>query len=485
MASTTEIFRVVGKIVLEGMDELNKAFDAAGKKASTFSDTLEKNSKGLGKNLPKDIMQPVDDSLDKTVKKMNNMEKETGGFQSFVKSGFGIGLGMKVIDGAMGIFDKVGGTLKDAVFGMNSTLETSQLQFETLMGSADDAKKQVAFLFEFAKKTPFETEPIIQASKLLQTFGGNALNTEKNLNLIGDAAAATNAPIDELGMWTGRLYAALQAGKPFGDAASRLGELAVLTPKARQQLEDMQKEGKSGDEIFAAYQQSLTRFTGAMEKQAGTWQGLTGTFSDTVNIVLAKAGKPFFELAGKGLAQVNDLLGSDAFSAGAEKFATTISAGLDQGISAITGFISVAMPKVQQIFGIAKDGVTTFIQALQGNWVDAPGIVGLHELIGNIGIVIREKVIPAVLNFKDFLIGTVIPAIISFKDSLVNGFELVWPAVQAFVQNALTQLTQFGAWFSGEVAGYSKYFYDGIVTRNHYGSASGFTCATGFRELVY
>src|SRR5580765_2146687 len=59
----------------------------------------------------------------------------------------------------------------------NASLETTTLQFKTLMGSADEATKHVQDLFKIGAQTPFETSEIIQASKSLEVFGGAALDT--------------------------------------------------------------------------------------------------------------------------------------------------------------------------------------------------------------------------------------------------------------------------------------------------------------------
>jgi hypothetical protein len=178
---------------------------------------------------------------------------------------------------------------------MNASLETTELQFETLMGSADEARKHVASLFEFAKRTPFETEPIIEASRMLQTFGGDALNTEETLKRVGDAAAAVAAPINELGFWVGRAYSAIQGGQPFGEAAMRLQELAVLTPEARAEMEKLQASGASAAEVWAVFEKNLDKFNGAMEKQAGTWSGIMSTISDIFQIESARIMEPMFK----------------------------------------------------------------------------------------------------------------------------------------------------------------------------------------------
>lgn len=220
------------------------------------------------------------------------------------------------------------GLVVKSAFDMNSTLETTQLQFETLMGSTDAAREHVAFLFEFAKKTPFETGPIIEASRMLQTFGGAALNTEENLTLIGDASAAVSAPINELGFWVGRLYSNLKGGQPFGEAAMRLQELAVLSPQARQQMEALQESGASADEVFALFQANLGNFTGAMEKQAGTWSGMISTLKDSLQLASAEGMKPFFDSAKEGIASTIAALNSPEFVAGVKDFAAGLGSAL-------------------------------------------------------------------------------------------------------------------------------------------------------------
>ena len=203
-----------------------------------------------------------------------------------------------------------------AVLGIktNAELETANLQFETLMGSAEKAQKHVKSLFDFAKKTPFETQPIIDASLKLQTFGGAALNTQKNLKLVGDAAAATNAGIEEVAFWVGRAYAMIQSGKPFGEAAMRLQELAVLSPQARDEMEKLQASGASAEVVFGALQKELGKFNGAMEKQATTLKGLWSTFMDVIKLDLGYIFEPLFQSTKKALSAVIKFADSPAWA---------------------------------------------------------------------------------------------------------------------------------------------------------------------------
>ena len=283
--------------------------------------------------------------LDKAKQRVADLEgkfasasQRAEGFGSVIKTAAGTFSGFlgaqAVLSGVGSAFSAIG----SAAITMNSNLGRSTLQFTTLMGSSDQAKSQVKDLFEIAKKTPFETGPIIEASKALQTFGGSALNTKENIIKIGDAAAATGAPINELGFWTGRLYSALKSGQPFGEAAMRMQELGVMSPQVRQQMEAMQKAGKSADEIFAVFSKDLEKFSGAMEVQARTWEGATSTFSDSANMMAAEAFKPLFEVLKDSLNEINDWLGSDQAQGLITWFAETVGGAVDKANGALSGF---------------------------------------------------------------------------------------------------------------------------------------------------
>lgn len=225
----------------------------------------------------------------------------TGGFGTMLagigKRAAGVAGGVILAQGAMQLFGRAMSLVTGAGIGLNAQLESTQIQFETMMGNADKAREHVAFLFEFAKKTPFETAPIIEASRFLQLFGKDALNTTENLTRIGNAAATAQQPIEQLGFWVGRLYSAMMGGQPFGEASMRLQEMGVLTAETRTQLEQMQKAGASGEEIWAVYAATLDDLDGAMEKQAQTWSGLTSTISDMINLTAANLLAPWFEQA--------------------------------------------------------------------------------------------------------------------------------------------------------------------------------------------
>ena len=399
----------------------------------------------------------------------------SGGISSLKTIGVGVMTG--VAAGAAGLAAGFGLAAKSAI-DMNAVLETSTLQFTTLMGDSDRAEAHVKSLFDFAKKTPFETGPIIEASRMLQTFGGDALNTEAKLLLLGDASAAVSAPIEDLGFWTGRLYSQLQAGKPFGEAAMRLQELAVLSPEARNQMEALQEAGASADEIFSVFEEDLGKFNGAMELQAGTWEGLKSTIIDSLQITAATALKPFFEMAKTGLGAVVSLLENPAFTAGVEMIASklemlgvvvgTFIDNIRSGAPILDSF-QTFITQIALLFGMAGpeatalgESIGSLISQVQAaiqpvsEWIQ--NNIQLSDVLTAVGIAVAVVVIPAILS----VIAAAAPLILTFA-AIVGAVALMrtawendWGGIQGktqavidfivpFVQNALATIQ---AWWA-------------------------------------
>jgi hypothetical protein len=300
--------------------------------------------------------------------------------------------------------------LTDSVIGMNSTLEKSELQFTTLMGSSKRAKKHVKSLFEFAKKTPFETQPIIDASKHLQTFGGNALNNTKTLTLLGDAAASVSQPFEEVALNVGKMYGNLQVGKPVGETVARLQEMGLITPKVRLKIEKMQKAGKKGSAIWKMLKKDLGKYSGAMEKQAGTWEGLTSTLIDTVQLTLAEAFLPLFEGMKGGLEEVINFLSDPRIAEGLTAIGQAVMSGIGFAIDILKGMFEAVQPILQSILDLAGP------------------VMELFQLITNGGASMEDEIIPALGNVVSGLgnvastiTSTVLGALGSLAGSLASG----------------------------------------------------------------
>lgn len=178
----------------------------------------------------------------------------------------------------------------------NKQFERFETQFTTLLGSQEAAQKRISELSKFAIATPFELDKVTEASRLLQTFAGSDFAAGDKLRQIGDSAAATGAELENVSFWTGRLIADLKNGRPFGEAASRLGELGIMGGDVRVKMEEMQKAGKDSSEVIAFYFESLEkRFSGSMDRMSKTLEGTISNLNDFKDMLLREGGEGFFE----------------------------------------------------------------------------------------------------------------------------------------------------------------------------------------------
>jgi phage-related protein len=428
-----------------------------------------------------------------------------GQLGGFFQHAFEFATGGLIQRGLEGVFSAVG-NVAGAMIGGNAEFETYTAQFASLLGSTDAATAKLKDLATFAAVTPFELPEVIQASKTLQTFGGNLLNTQDNLNLVGNAAAVANQPIGEVSFWVGRAYNAIKNGQPFGEAAARLQEMGILGGDARLKLEQLQKTGAKGDQVWAAFTTGLNAPSDAMQKLGQTFSGLMSTMQDTLAGIGRTIGAPLFAAIKNGLGPALAFLSdpSGSFQASVQAFANNLGAGLTSAIDFATGtaipalqhgfallqgifqdfsvgdiggaFDGIAegasnllqalgVPQTaidaitdgirtfgqiaQSAFGIAKDAVTTFSQAYAGNWQDSTQILGIHRIVGDIGLAFgaaRNAVETFVQAFSgNWQDSSEIDALSRVAGALGLAFRAAVP----YIKDAFTSLTSMSAGTGG------------------------------------
>lgn len=222
-----------------------------------------------------------------------------------VKSGAAFG----AVAGAAGL--GVGGllsTVKNFITSgvrFNATLEQQGVAFQTLLGSAGAAEQRMRDLVKFAAETPFELPQVVQASKLLQAFTGNALASGEGLRLVGDAAAAVGAPFEAVAMWLGRLYAALRQGATIGEPIQNLTQLGLISNEARKQLFALQGRALSAGDALAVMSKNFGQYSGAMAAQSKTFNGQLSTLTDNISVMAGELSRPIFDKLLSGMASAN------------------------------------------------------------------------------------------------------------------------------------------------------------------------------------
>ena len=313
------------------------------------------------------------------------MNRAQGAANNFKAALSNMAAPLAALGGVTAAFAGIGTAISKA-----AEVEGLQTAFIPLLGSADEAKARIEELSRFAASTPFELTEIAKASKVLETLTRGALSTGEGLTLVGDVASATNVPFSEISATIGRLYDGLQSGRPVGEAMARLQELGAISGETRARLEELSASG-ANQEAWQTAEQALGRFSGSMQLQSGTWNGLLSTLSDNISMALAQFGEPILQTLKPTL---QDLIGA------AENFAKN-AAQLGQTFATITSAaISLASTLSNMIPAII--GVTVAFAAFRSG-LDAKVIASVSR-IGPVSAAAfaQMRISMASVNFASF-----------------------------------------------------------------------------------
>lgn len=210
--------------------------------------------------------------------------------------------------GAIGVFQSVKGIIQ-----LGSNIEQTNIAFETMLGSADGAKKLIGDLNEYANITPYENKDLYDQAKLLLNFGVAQEKILPSLRMLGDVAMGDKNKLQGLTLAfsqiqsTGRLMGQdlLQL---INTGFNPLQELSKMTGKSMGVLkEEMEKGQISADMVTAAFQSATSeggRFFNMSEKMSKTAMGKLSTlmgklkmqFSD-IGLSLLEKLKPLLDFA--------------------------------------------------------------------------------------------------------------------------------------------------------------------------------------------
>lgn len=193
----------------------------------------------------------------------------------------------------------VGAAMKTIGTGLRlaADAEQAEVAFSTLLGSADRAKTVLADVQRFAASTPFQLPQLRDSAQMLAAFGFEAESIVPNLRMLGDIAAGTGQPIDQLAELYGK---ARVQGRLFGDDINQLTgrgipviqALAQQFGVAESEVKNLVAEGKVGFPELQTALQSMTaeggKFGGMMEAQSKTLSGVWSTFKDNLLGILTE-----------------------------------------------------------------------------------------------------------------------------------------------------------------------------------------------------
>ena len=308
---------------------------------------------------------------------------------------------------------------KNAV-SIASDLEQNRIAFETMTGSAKEAKDLMQKLSDFAVKTPFDMPGVISAGKQLMAMGSSVEDVIPDLKMMGDVAAGLGVPLSRLilnfgqvrmqGKLTGReLRDFAVAGVPLID------QLAESLGVAKNQIAEMVSKGKIGfADVKKAFQDMTSeggKFNNLMIKQSTTLQGTISNLKDELMRFAA-------EIVG--------------VSTSGEIREGSLFAVLKQGAEKLLEVVSELRPKVQG-----------FMDALMKNKAAIGALAGAF-----FGILIAPLIIMIALMGQTLLIVGAVIAIFAVLGAAIMGLKQLWENNFLGIQNIVKATADFfqSAW---------------------------------------
>ncbi len=364
---------------------------------------------------------------------------------------------MSGIWGALGGIAKTGALAITAagVFGAKAGIETAagmeqaRISFATMLGSGQKAEAFLKQLADFAAKTPFEFPELQTAAKSLVSAGFSADKVIPIMRTLGDVTSGMGTGSEGVKRATIALQQMSAAGKITGEDLNQLRDagvpvfdlLAAATGKSKEAIADLAAKGKLGkkemEQLFDALGsgKGLERFNGLMEKQSQSLSGLWSTFTDTLNVGLGQAIEPLIPMLKDGLGGAIQFLAEwlPMVGTGIQSAVTwfqslgSSTAGASSSFSgivtAVRGFIDVALPIVQQF----TDGMRQRLE---------PMMPMIQSIFGTIG-----EIVSAAMTFVQTVIQQVTTVISyvwnNWGQGIMNVLGVVFGSLAGIVQGAL------------------------------------------------
>jgi len=178
------------------------------------------------------------------------------------------------------------GALGTSFVNVASATEQNRVAFQTMLGSADKARKALSDLSDFAAETPFALPQVVEGAKRLLAYNVSSEKLIPTFKMLGDVAAGLGKEkLDPLITAFGQVQA---KGRLMGQELLQFREAGFDLAKAlgvtNEQLEDMvSREEVKFDDVEKAFQKATSSsglFYDLMNKQSKTFGGTLSNIQD-------------------------------------------------------------------------------------------------------------------------------------------------------------------------------------------------------------
>lgn len=268
--------------ILQSQDNLKKMRDRLGDVSK------EMDSLGRKQSVWERMGTAIGWSFGEIVKSIGNVNSSFKNLLGTVLTGGG------VLAIAMGLK-----TIGVNALALGDRLEQANISLTVMLGSYQKAKELLGDLSDLAKKTPFELVGIRDTAKQLIAFGIESDRVVDTIKMLGDVAAGTGAPLQQVAYAYGQVRTANQLYgtelRQFMNAwVPLLAELAKMFGVTEAKMRDMVEEGKIGFSDVEKAFQSMTgegwRFFNLMEQQSKSLTGINSNLKDSFNLLLERIG---------------------------------------------------------------------------------------------------------------------------------------------------------------------------------------------------
>lgn len=341
-------------------------------------------------------------------KQINNVEKQTSDLSSTIKK---VG---KVVAGAFAAKSVIDFGKKVAGVGIeyNALKQTSKATWTTLLGSQDEAIKQLERIEDFAASTPFSKMGVDTMAKYLHNAGYEGDEVFNTLTKIGNMGSAFGVQEESLVEMTRQFSQVQQAGYAYTEDLNILADrgipiyqaLADATGTTVEEVKRMASEGKITAEIYNSAIDSMAQTTdGAMKTQSETFSGMTSTLQDN-------------------LTTLTGLLTEKVFGA----------------LQSLVEWLNPAVEKFNEIYKETGSFTEALKGALEqlglGEWVDfAEKVKGIYDRVKELTEAFFEN--KELLTLVAIGVGTLTAAIVAFNAATI--ISTISMAAQEVILNAM------------------------------------------------
>lgn len=329
-----------------------------------------------------------------------------------------------------------------------SGLEGYRSTLNVVLKDQQKAAKMMAWAVEFANKTPFETDSVVEATVRLQSYG---IEAQKVMTQIGDMAGVMNKDLMQAveavaDAQTGELERLKEFGITKAMIIAKGAELyknqTIVNNKG--QIVDQQK---FNDALFALMEE---RFKGGMEIQAKSYKGLMSTISGVWKTGLAQMAGisgtgeiiegSAFDAAKEGLGWVSDKMQSLSKSGTFEKIGKKIGSTVQTGIKYGKKVLDVAK-RIKDSVGDTIRTISAKLEPLRPTF----------ESIQNKAVSLGRKLTdgftragPSIKTFAETYIPKAVEAVakladkaMSFANFIIDNWSFISPILKGVVAGFL------------------------------------------------